>query len=93
VTSVNGPMTDTDSREIPLKLRMAAAGYRQKRRTRAEAKTLSEIKIRAIQEALSAFGNHRRKAAERLGISEATLYRYLKKMKASETDTHTETAT
>jgi hypothetical protein len=56
------------SREVPKNLAMAAAGYRQKKRTRAEAKTLSEIKIRAIQEALSAFGNHRRKAAERLEV-------------------------
>jgi transcriptional regulator with PAS, ATPase and Fis domain len=76
-------MTDTDSREIPLKLRMAAAGYLQKKRTRQEPQTLSEIKIRAVKEALSAFGNHRRKAAKRLGISEATLYRYLQKMKAN----------
>ena len=76
-------MADTDSREIPLKLRMAAAGYPSKKRTRAEAKTLSEIKIRAIREAVAAFGGHRRKAAIRLGISEATLYRYLQKMRAN----------
>jgi transcriptional regulator with PAS, ATPase and Fis domain len=68
-------------RQVPKQLGMAAAGYPQKKRTRQEPQTFSEMKIRAIKEALSAYGNHRGKAAKRLGISQATLYRYLKKMK------------
>ena len=75
-------MTDTESRVIPLNLAMAAAGYPQKKRTREKSKKMSEIKIAAIHEAVSAYGGHRKKAAERLGISQATLYRYLKKIKA-----------
>ena len=76
-------MTDTDSREIPLDLVMAAAGYGQrKKRTRSEPKAMAEIKFAAIREAISAYGGHRKKAAERLQISEATLYRALRKMKA-----------
>jgi hypothetical protein len=67
-------------RQVPKQLGMAAAGYTQKKRTRQEPKTLSEIKSRAIDEALSAFGNHKRKAAERLGISQATLFRHLQKL-------------
>ena len=70
----------TNLRQVPKQLGMAAAGYPAKKRTRQEARTLSEIKSRAIDEALSAFGNHKRKAAERLGISEATLYRHLQKL-------------
>jgi DNA-binding NtrC family response regulator len=76
-------MTDTESREIPLKLRLAAAGYPLKKRKRQEPRTLLEINLAAIREAVAAFGGHRGKAAKRLGISEATLSRWLKRMKAN----------
>jgi DNA-binding NtrC family response regulator len=66
-----------------VQLRLAAAGYAQKKRTRRERKTMAEIKLAAVLEAVSAFGGHRGKAANRLKISEASLYRYLKKMKAN----------
>ena len=42
---------------------------------------MAEIKLAAVLEAVAAFGGHRRKAANRLKISEASLYRYLKKVK------------
>jgi transcriptional regulator with PAS, ATPase and Fis domain len=61
---------------------MDAAGYPiPKRRKSRKPQSLSEIKKKEILLALSAFGGHRRKAAERLGISEATLYRWLSKCK------------
>jgi DNA-binding NtrC family response regulator len=61
---------------------MAAAGYPSKKRTRREPKTMAEIKLAAILEAVAAFGGHRGKAANRLKISEASLYRALRKMKS-----------
>jgi hypothetical protein len=68
-------------RAVPDKLAMAAAGFAQKKRTRQVPRTMEEIKARAILEAVAAFGNHRRNAAKRLGISEATLYRCLRELK------------
>jgi DNA-binding NtrC family response regulator len=66
-----------DKKEIDL--RKAAAGYgRVKRRTRQHPQTLHEIKRAAIREAVAAFGGNREKAAKRLGIGIATLYRYLR---------------
>lgn len=58
-------------RAVPDKLAMAAAGFTQKKRTRQVPRTMEEIKARAILEVVAAFGNHRRNAAKRLGISEA----------------------
>jgi DNA-binding NtrC family response regulator len=72
-----------NARDIPAALRMAAAGYPSKKRTRQEPRTLLEINLAAIREAVAAFGGHRGKAAKRLGISEATLYRWLKRMNSN----------
>lgn len=66
---------------LEIKLRMAAAGYKSKKRTRQAPKTLSDIKLTAICEALNSFGGNREKAAERLGISERTLYYCLARRK------------
>lgn len=59
---------------------MDAAGYTRKapRKSR-KPRPLSEIKKKELFLALSAFGGHRRKAAERLGIAESTLYLWLRK--------------
>jgi DNA-binding NtrC family response regulator len=80
-------------RQVPENLFLAAAGYGQKKRTRSEPRTLLEINLAAVREAVAAFGGHRGKAAKRLGISEATLYRYLKKMKANNASDGEELAT
>lgn len=65
-----------------IKLRMAAAGYKPKKRTRQVPKTLSDIKLAAIREALNSFGGNRERAAERLGITERGLYKLLAHMRS-----------
>jgi two-component system response regulator FlrC len=49
------------------------------------ADSLEEVERRAIRDALAAVGGNRRRAAERLGIGERTLYEKLKRMKGSDT--------
>ena len=60
---------------------MNAAGYPVKapRKSR-KPRSLSELRKKELLLALSAFGGHRRKAAERLGISVRTLYYWLQKL-------------
>lgn len=46
--------------------------------------TMAEIERQAIAIALASFAGNRRKAAERLGIGERTLYRKIKKYEIGE---------
>jgi DNA-binding NtrC family response regulator len=63
-------------------LHLAAAGYPPKRmrRTRISILLTSEMKFALGKIALDSFGGHRRKASEMLGITEQTLYNWLRKM-------------
>lgn len=61
-------------------LALEAAGYPSKKR-KTPPRTLRDLKMAVILETLDTFGGHRRKAAQRLGISESTLYLYLKQNK------------
>jgi transcriptional regulator with PAS, ATPase and Fis domain len=58
-------------------MQMDAAGYSIKKRRSRKVKTLKELNDDAIKDALNSVSGHRRKAAERLGIHESTLYRWL----------------
>jgi len=76
-----------DRREY--ELIMAAAGYKVKKRQRRKPKLKIDItpellhreKIRLLNETLNSVGGHRAKAAELLGITERTLYRWLREDK------------
>jgi transcriptional regulator with PAS, ATPase and Fis domain len=76
-----------DEREY--ELMMAAAGYKVKKRQRRKPKLeinitpelLHREKIRKLNETLDSVGGHRAKAAELLGITERTLYRWLREDK------------
>ena len=57
---------------------MAGAGYPiKKRRKSRKIKTLKDLQIENLKNALSAFGGNRSKAAKRLGIHRTTLWRWL----------------
>jgi len=68
-------------------LMMAAAGYKIKKKRRRKPKIKIDLKdpelfhrekLRILNVILDSVGGHRAKAAELIGISERTLYRWLK---------------
>lgn len=62
-----------------MSLQLIAAGI--KRRHKKAPEQLSELRKQAILDALHTFGGHRRKAAQRLGISIRALYYAIKQIR------------